>query len=218
MVKINNLDDLYNLISDQVKEKFDIDYRPADALEKTYEKERDIAKDISAFANSGGGIIIYGIKEHNESKQKIINPIDGLNFSKGWLKNVIETNVFPRLEDFCIQSIPLSFSDNDVVYVVIINKSYTVLQASDYRYYTRYNFKSVPMCDFEIRSIINQTHKRMCDLEIEHSDYKVKPMFPTLQLSINQKQSTAEKKETKNIPYVYGSDIDEYMEIMLTSI
>jgi hypothetical protein len=43
-----------------------------------------------------------------------------------------------------------------VVYVVEIPQSTTAHQASDFRYYRRYNFEAVPMYDYEIRDVMNR--------------------------------------------------------------
>lgn len=222
MIEVNNLEDLYDLVTNQVREGyFNLVFKPADELTNSEDNEKEIAKDISAFANSNGGIIIYGIKGYNqpdkEHFQEFIDPIDGFNFSKEWLEKVISCNVFPCIEDIVIQAIYLNSLNKDVIYVVIVNKSITVHQASDYRYYKRCNSESVPMYDFEIRALMSlkNTLKIKLDCEIEHSE--IKPMFPDLFLS-NDQQKHNKKKEKINALYVYGSDIDEYMQIMLSVI
>ena len=50
----------------------------------------------------------------------------------------------------------MASSDSHVVYVINIPKSNTAHQASDKRYYRRYNFESVAMEDYEIKDIINR--------------------------------------------------------------
>ena len=62
-MKIDNQYDLDKLIADQVEDNLHLDYKAADALAKTDGKKKEVSKDISALANSDGGIIIYGIKE-----------------------------------------------------------------------------------------------------------------------------------------------------------
>ena len=57
--------DLDRLIADGVEENISLDYKAADSLQNTDGKKKEIAKDISAMANSAGGVIIYGIKEHD---------------------------------------------------------------------------------------------------------------------------------------------------------
>lgn len=218
MVEINNLDELYNFITnEEFVENFNILCKSSDALTKTDEKEREIAKDISAFANSEGGIIIYGIKEFNKVSrkhfQKNIDPIDGVTFSKDWLENVINTNVFPHIENLYIKPIYLNSDDNFVVYIVIISKSNIAHKSLDYRYYKRSNFESIPMRDFEIRNLMN-----LSKTQNDKLDFEIEALFPILQLSNDKDERNTKKKESSNALYVYGRDIDEYMQIMLAVI
>lgn len=185
MIEINNLTDLQNLITNQVEENLHLDYKAADALTKTEGKKKEISKDISAFANSDGGVIVYGIKEFSDPLKKHlpkeIDPLNRGNISKEWLEQVINSNIFPRIESLKITPVPLSATSNDVVYVVIVNKSTTAHQAIDYRYYKRYNFESVPMYDFEVRDIMNRNKSPRIELyfEIEQYTFEVKSIHPT---------------------------------------
>ena len=54
--------DLLALISAGVEESAALDYKRADSLNKRDDKKKtEITKDVSSFANSAGGTIIYGI-------------------------------------------------------------------------------------------------------------------------------------------------------------
>jgi hypothetical protein len=55
-----------------------------------------------------------------------------------------------------IHPISLTSNPNHVAYVVNIPKSNTAHQASDKKYYRRFNFETVPMEDYEIKDIINR--------------------------------------------------------------
>ena len=56
-------EDINQLISTKTEESIHLDFKQAEALSKNDKKKSEIAKDISAFANSDGGIVIYGLKE-----------------------------------------------------------------------------------------------------------------------------------------------------------
>lgn len=49
-----------------IEESSTLDYKAADALGLTDRKRKEITKDVSAMANSAGGVIIYGLKEYDE--------------------------------------------------------------------------------------------------------------------------------------------------------
>ena len=54
-------DDILSMIKDEVQESINLDYKACDSLGKSDGRKREISKDVSAFANSAGGTIIYGI-------------------------------------------------------------------------------------------------------------------------------------------------------------
>lgn len=147
-------------IDDCVEESSTLDYKAADALGKNDGKKKEITKDVSAMANSAGGIIIYGIKEYDAPDKKHLpeklDGIDRIEFSKEWLEHIIN-NIQPRMEGLTIYPVDIDTGQNHVVYVVEILQSTTAHQAKNYRYYKRFNFASVPMEDYEIRDVMNRS-------------------------------------------------------------
>ena len=160
MTKLWDQARLQQLINDEVEENLNLEYKAADALAKTDGKKREITKDVSAFTNSDGGCIIYGIKEYDSPDKKHLpercDPVDRTQFSKEWLEQVI-SNIRPRIVGLTIHSVDLDSGANDSAYVVEIPQGDTAHQASDYRYYRRYNFESVPMEDYEIRMVMGRS-------------------------------------------------------------
>lgn len=146
-------------IDEQIEESLTLDYKSADAIGRSDGKKKEITKDVSAMANSSGGTIIYGVKEYDSlDKQHIPEKIDTLDrtqFSKEWLEHVIN-NIRPRISSVIIHPVDVDTDPNAVVYVVEIPQSTTAHQATDYRYYKRFNFESVPMEDYEIRDVMNR--------------------------------------------------------------
>ena len=94
--------DLKNLITNQIEENLNLDYKAAASLGKSDGKKDEISRDVSAFANSSGGLIIYGIKEFDEAEKKHlpekIDPVNRIEFSKEWLESVINGRISPRIE------------------------------------------------------------------------------------------------------------------------
>lgn len=214
MIELRSITDLQNLISNQVEENLHLDYKAADALMKTDGKKKEISKDVSAFANSDGGIIIYGIKEFSDlAKRHLpehIDPIDRINISKEWLEQVINSNISPRLDGLKILPISINTSSNEVVYVVEIPKSNTAHQAADLRYYKRNNFESVPMYDFEVRDIMNRNKSPKIELsfEIEQHTFEVKSMFPTIPtFPLHQHRQPEKEFATTNTLFVFGHNV-----------
>jgi len=146
-------------IDEAVEENLELDYKAADAFSKKPSKKVEITKDVSAMANSAGGIIVYGLAEHQDPNMKHcaekIDPVDRREFSKEWLEHVIN-NIRPRIDGLIIHPVSVDTGPNDVVYVVEIPQSTTAHQARDYRYYKRFNFESVPMEDYEVRDVMHR--------------------------------------------------------------
>lgn len=157
-------EDILGLITSRTEESTYIDFKDARALSSNEGKE--ISKDVSAFANSDGGIIIYGINEDNHVASAV-SFIDGNKYNKEWLENKISGNIQHRISDVLI--VPIRF-DNDInktVYVVKIPKSISKphMNTVDNKYYRRSNFKSVPMEEYEVRDFYLRVNESVVELE-----------------------------------------------------
>ncbi|WP_262510404.1 ATP-binding protein [Flavobacterium tistrianum] len=49
-----------------------LDYKVADSISSTNKKKNENSKDVIAFANSNGGVIIYGVNKYDEAGMTII--------------------------------------------------------------------------------------------------------------------------------------------------
>jgi len=159
---------LESLIDNGIEESLNLEYKSSGSLDMAEVKKKEICKDVSAFANSAGGTLIYGIAEFEEDKKKHlperIDGIDRTTFTKEWLENVIH-GIRPRISNLIIHPVELDHGENFVVYVIEIPQSTTAHQSSDYKYYKRFNFKSVPMQDYEIRDVMNRQDRANVDAE-----------------------------------------------------
>jgi hypothetical protein len=171
-------------INDETEESLALEYKAAGALGKIDDNKKEITKDVSAMANSAGGIIVYGVKKHDEDEKRHlperIDPITRSKFSKEWLEQVIN-NIKPRINEPIIHSVSLDTGSDDVVYVVDIPQSTIAHQAKDYRYYKRYNYESVLMEDYEIRDVMNRLKNPRVELdfEIQVTKEEIAPVQPT---------------------------------------
>lgn len=148
-----------SLIDNAIEERLDLEYKGAQALAKQDGAKKEITKDVSSMANSAGGTIIYGIKEYDDKEKRHEperpDPVSRVAFPKEWLEQVINT-IQPRIDGIVIYPIAWSSDPDHVVYVIEIPQSETAHQASDNRYYKRYNFQAVPMDHYEVIDILNR--------------------------------------------------------------
>ncbi len=86
---------LEQMIKEGIEESLSLDYKRAASLGTTNERRVEITKDVSSFANSTGGILIYGISEFREEAKEHLperfDPVRRTDFSKEWLEQVIQT-------------------------------------------------------------------------------------------------------------------------------
>jgi hypothetical protein len=148
---------LQNFITSEIEESLTLEYKAAEALDRVETKKKEITKDVSAMANSAGGILVYGISEFSELEKRHlpekITPVDRRSFPREWVEQIIQA-IRPRIDGIVIHSVNLSSGENDTAYVIEIPQSNTAHQANDHRYYKRFNFQAVPMEDYEIRDVM----------------------------------------------------------------
>jgi predicted HTH transcriptional regulator len=88
-------------ITNQIQENLNLDYKASRAFSKSDGAIREISKDVSAMANSQGGVIIYGVKEFDEKEKRHlpekIDPVDQTVYTKEWLEQIINSNIHPKI-------------------------------------------------------------------------------------------------------------------------
>ena len=159
MLKLETKSDLDRLLEEDIQESLTLDYKDARALEKTDQKRNELCKDVSAFANSAGGQIIYGIQEdgHHPVRVQDADAVNPADISREWVEQVIDSNVQPRIQNLRIH--PIHVALGRVAYVITIPQATTNAphQAPDNKYYYRQNFQSVSMEDYQVRDTMRRT-------------------------------------------------------------
>jgi hypothetical protein len=157
MARVWNEARLLKYIESEIEESLTLEYKSAEALDRFETKKKEITKDVSAMANSAGGVIVYGIAEYSHGDRRHLperlTPVDRRAYPREWVEQIIQA-IRPRIDNIVIHTVNLSSGENDVAYVIEIPQSHTAHQASDHRYYKRFNFQAVPMEDYEIRDVM----------------------------------------------------------------
>jgi hypothetical protein len=163
--------EIEQMIRDQVQESIHLDYKASKAISP---KERDeIAKDVSAFANSDGGVLIYGVEEDKAAHLpvRIDDGVDDTVCSREWIENTITSRISPKIDD--VRVLPLPVLPGKSVYVISIPRSFRgPHQASDKRFYKRHNFKSEPMEEYEINDVRNRRKRISPLISFEVGEYR----------------------------------------------
>jgi hypothetical protein len=148
--------DIENLISEHVQESLSLDYKRCASLDKKDAKSKhDLSKDVSAFANSAGGTLVYGIEEDNNLPKRIDTGFDPNDVTREWIEQVINSSIQRKIEGIKIKQIELKRSNpGKVIYIVSIPQSNRAPHmAENHVFYKRYNFQSIPMEEYELRDV-----------------------------------------------------------------
>jgi hypothetical protein len=136
------------LILNGVEESAYLEFKSADGIKAD---KKDICKDVSAFANSDGGVLIYGISE-KDSKAHSISFIDGSTTTAEQLEQIINDGIHRRIQNVKIYPIRFEGDIKKSVYVVEIPTSdFSPHMTFDKKFYKRGNKISLPMEEYEIR-------------------------------------------------------------------
>lgn len=115
MIIIEKEIDLANLIKNKICEDTNLDYKRPEFSKGDFDKE--LAKDVSAMANSDGGIIIYGINEEEHFPKEIM----WISEEKGYqerIEQIISSKIFKKIETTKVKKV---FSDDGTKFVIIID-------------------------------------------------------------------------------------------------
>jgi len=153
MLKIFTKEDLQRLVDEEIQESLTLDYKASPSLARDDKPRDEMCKDVSAFANSAGGQIIYGIVEKDRKPVKVD---DGSDLSREWIEQVIDSRVQPRVDGLVITPVPVGSGRHAYVLTIPPASGRAPHQAPDKKYYKRRNFQSVPMEDYEIRDALRR--------------------------------------------------------------
>jgi hypothetical protein len=148
----------------------------------------ELSKQLSAFANSGGGTLVYGIKDAPSGQVREVDR-GGVNLAlkgrstKEWLEDVIPNLVDLPLSSFNVYTITNTGAQSNIddgkgmILIEINDSEQAPHQARDKRYYARVSGKSKPISHRMVLDIMGRaTHPKM-DLSlkfVELSFYKGK--------------------------------------------
>lgn len=173
--------DVEKFIEEKVEENLNLDYKDIRAIENYDE----LAKDVSAFANSEGGCIFLGVSEEEQpisNGKRRIFPMEitwgDKSLSKEQLENNLIGKIHSRIEGLRI--IPIRKTNQKVIFLIDIPQSPNPPHmASPYnRYYKRLNFQSVPMEHYEVSDFFGRRRKPLLNLLIKIFEVDILPGRP----------------------------------------
>jgi hypothetical protein len=151
--------DLDELHRGEIMESLSLEYKDSRVLENKVYQQGELFKDVSAFANSAGGILIFGMRESGHLPIGTDDGVDPSKIKREWLENILMANIEPKIEGLYVKPILLrSKGTGNVAYVLEIPqaKSRGPHQGPEHKYYKRYNFKAEAMEDYEVRDLMRR--------------------------------------------------------------
>jgi hypothetical protein len=169
-----NYADLEAFLQQQIGENLTLDYKRE--LSTSSNRDRaELCKDISAFANSQGGMIIYGVDEDSTDRTPQLPPTGtlrtvGRQSVEEWAAQVLSSGVQPQM-DFEMEPFDYGGGPNRCLLVVRTTASpsapHMVTLQGNNRYYRRSNYETRIADEYEVREMLERARRLYLGIEDE---------------------------------------------------
>jgi len=161
-----SLSDIRRLISEQVSESLQLEYKGGDWIDCSSSSERrktrrDLCKWVSGFANSEGGVLIIGAVENDENVIVDIDGVDTTQFTRpdciSWIEQVLLDGIYPSIGSY-LKIFPLIDVNEDksiVVIKVTQTKHGLHKDTGNNKYYYRSELQTKPMDEWMVRAMLS---------------------------------------------------------------
>lgn len=158
-----SLSDVKRLIDDAVPESLHIDYKQELHLD-TQDQKKEFLRDVTAFANAEGGLLVYGVKEDRDSNGKTTGvPLAGPGTTlsnrdedKLSIEHLLRDGIDERLPSYELEILPVSGNDHIVLIRVppSLRPPHMVVLGGERRFYIRMNGGKQAMSTAQLRDTV----------------------------------------------------------------
>ena len=143
--QLNSLEDIDGLITSGIRESETLEYKQG-SVRLVARDHAEVAKDVSAFANSSGGLLIYGVATDSSDRTKPLQRVQILPANIDVILQVISTHIRQPIPGLRYKTLPMGSSPE--VFLIDVPQSDLAphqVATQDYRYYRRQGPQSMPM-------------------------------------------------------------------------
>lgn len=145
--------DISAFINKKIEENLTLEYKGI----ATLKTPGDIGKEISAFANSSGGLLIVGLREQkvDGGRSKIAVGVEWNTekiYNKEWFSQVMVGNIQPHVNNIDLVSVPSKDGAGNIFIVDVPASAFSPHMSccDDHTYYERIGARSVPMEHYQV--------------------------------------------------------------------
>lgn len=149
--------EIERLVEGKVPESIALEYKASPALARDSQKVSELQKDVSAFANSDGGRIVYGVVAKNGVPEQIDRGTDPAIITPDWVHDVLRGGIRPPLDGVLVTPVPHADA-GQVLYVIDVPRG-TTAHMANHSYFKRSGSAAVPMEDFEVRDVMGRSER-----------------------------------------------------------
>jgi hypothetical protein len=182
-----NESDILGLINNKISEQKTLEFK-RQLPDKNKEDEKiKILQTIASFANTDGGIIIFGMKENNEGEaSEIVNIETSTDDDFLRLTNMIKDRITPRMNPPELRELII---ENKKIYIMYVHSSFTKPHYvnENFVFYGRHNTGKYQLDISEIKSLFLNSKSE----EEQFENFKINRIM---------------KLKSHNFPFKYASD------------
>lgn len=164
LISLSSIEDLENLCATQVAEGLNLEFKlKEDSSAPTLSKgdKRSIAEAVSAYANSDGGVLIYGIRSQRTTAGDVATelvPIAAIEQFLAEFRSVCALNINPAVPRMSLDFVSSGNGDGSGFLICSVERSdmrpHMSTAPNVHRYYRRSFEGNVPMTPSEVRDQI----------------------------------------------------------------
>jgi hypothetical protein len=163
--------DIESLIQNKIDESLTLEYKePTENSEKDCD---DIAKTISGFLNTEGGILVYGMSEKRDADHRYPDNMKWCDLTKERFESLLLNRVQSWEPRTRIYRIADKENNKKGMFVLEVPKSDNPPHMSNFVYYKRLNFRTVPMSHQEVIRTFQASHTERRELQ----QFVIQPLY-----------------------------------------